>query len=64
MSVESDEKVSTLYNMMKLLDGMRYDYAYALHYVQDAKIANRNYAVNWMKYVSSQCSIIYALFHR
>lgn len=53
MSVASDEKVSTLYNMMNLLDGMRYDHAYAVRYVQDAKIANRNYAVNWMKYVSS-----------
>lgn len=38
--------------MMKLLDGMRYDHAYALCYIQDAKISNRNYAVNWMKYVS------------
>jgi len=52
MSGKSEEIVATLYNMMRLLDDMRYDHNYAFRYIQNPKIENRNYAVNWIKYVS------------
>lgn len=52
MSTDGEGAVSTLYNMMQLVDGMRYDHDYALQYMQDPKIVNRNSAVIWMKNVS------------
>ena len=53
-SDDSSDTIQKLLNMMRISNEYSYDHTYALKYIQNSDICNRNSAVCWMKYVSLQ----------
>ena len=52
MFEEHNDTAQSLYNMMKIIDDVSYDYDFAAQYISDHEIESRNYAVTWMKQVN------------